>query len=139
MEGAMDAIYKICEDIPEELDVDVPGLSERPINILIPRLLQLFQSPHAALRKLSLDSLNQFIVVMPTALFMSMDQYLQGLFALAHDSSADVRKLVCAAFVQLIEVRPSFLEPHLRNVIEYILQANKDPDDEVALEACEFW
>ncbi|XP_038975247.1 transportin-1 isoform X2 [Phoenix dactylifera] len=139
MEGAMDAIYKICEDIPEELDVDVPGLSERPINILIPRLLQFFQSPHAVLRKLSLGSLNQFIVVMPRALFMTMDQYLQGLFVLTHDSSADVRKLVCAAFVQLIEVQPSFLEPHLRNVIEYILQANKDPDDEVALEACEFW
>ncbi|XP_038972987.1 transportin-1-like isoform X2 [Phoenix dactylifera] len=139
MEGAMDAIYKICEDIPEELDVDVTGLSERPINVLMPRLLQFFQSPHAVLRKLSLGSVNQFIAVMPTALFMSMDQYLQGLFALAHDSSADVRKLVCAAFVQLIEVAPSFLEPHLRNVIEYILQVNKDPDDEVALEACEFW
>ncbi|XP_073106539.1 transportin-1 isoform X2 [Elaeis guineensis] len=132
-------IIQICEDIPEELDVDVPGLSERPINILMPRLLQFFQSPHAVLRKLSLGSVNQFIVVMPTALFMSMDQYLQGLFVLAHDSSADVRKLVCAAFVQLIEVRPSFLEPHLRNVIEYILQVSKDPDDEVALEACEFW
>ncbi|RZS19364.1 hypothetical protein BHM03_00051755 [Ensete ventricosum] len=31
------------------------------------------------------------------------------------------------------------LQPHLRNVIEYLLQANKDPDDEVSLEACEFW
>ncbi|KAG1363579.1 putative Transportin-1 [Cocos nucifera] len=113
---------EICEDIPEELDVDVPGLSERPINILMPRLLQFFQSPHAVLRKLSLGSVNQFIVVVPTALFMSMDQYLQGLFVLAHDSSADVRKL-----------------PRLRNVIEYILQVSKDPDDEVALEACEFW
>ncbi|KAG6528448.1 hypothetical protein ZIOFF_010623 [Zingiber officinale] len=139
MEGAMDAIYKICEDIPEELDVDVPGLSERPINIFMPRLLQFFQSPHAILRKLSLGSINQFIVTMPAALFMSMDQYLQGLFHLARDPSADVRKLVCSAFVQLIEVRPSFLEPHLRNVIEFILQANKDPDDEVALQACEFW
>ncbi|XP_074589452.1 transportin-1-like [Curcuma longa] len=139
MEGAMDAIYKICEDIPEELDVDVPGLSERPINIFMPRLLQFFQSPHAILRKLSLGSINQFIVAMPAALFMSMDQYLQGLFHLARDPSADVRKLVCSAFVQLIEVRPSFLEPHLRNVIEFILQANKDPDDEVALQACEFW
>ncbi|CAL9074954.1 unnamed protein product [Musa acuminata var. zebrina] len=139
MEGAMDAIYKICEDIPEELDVDVPGLSERPINIFVPRLLQFFQSPHAILRKLSLSSINQFIVFMPTALFMSMDQYLQGLFHLAQDPSAEVRKLVCSAFVQLIEVRPTFLEPHLRNVIEYLLQANKDPDDEVALEACEFW
>ncbi|WOL18764.1 transportin-1 [Canna indica] len=139
MEGAMDAIYKICEDIPEELDADVPGLTERPINVFMPRLLQFFQSPHAILRKLALGSINQFIVVMPTALFTSMDQYLQGLFHLARDPSAEVRKLVCSAFVQLIEVRPSFLEPHLRNVIEYLLQANQDHDDEVSLEACEFW
>ncbi|WOL11529.1 transportin-1 [Canna indica] len=139
MEGAMDAIYKICEDIPEELDLDVPGLLERPINFFMPRLLQFFQSPHAILRKLSLGSINQFIVVMPAALFMSMDQYLQGLFHLAYDPSADVRKLVCSAFVQLIEVRPSFLEPHLRSVIEFLLKANEDHDDEVALEACEFW
>ncbi|KAK8958597.1 Transportin-1 [Platanthera guangdongensis] len=139
MEGAMDAIYKICEDIPEELDLDVPGLAERPINIFIPRLLQFFQSPHSTIRRLSLGSINQFIVIMPTALLLSMDQYLQGLFILTRDVSADVRKLVCSAFVQLIEVRPAFLEPHLRNVIEYMLQANKDSDDEVALEACEFW
>ncbi|KAJ6821666.1 putative transportin-1 [Iris pallida] len=139
MEGAMDAIYKICEDIPEELDIDVPGLAERPISIFMPRLLKFFQSPHAILRKLSLGSINHFIVMMPTALLVSMDQYLQGLFVLANDSAAEVRKLVCSALVQLIEVRPDFLEPHLRNVIEYILQANKDTDDEVSLEACEFW
>lgn len=30
-------------------------------------------------------------------------------------------------------------QPHLRNVMEYMLQVNKDPDEEVALEACEFW
>ncbi|KAF8377772.1 hypothetical protein HHK36_031157 [Tetracentron sinense] len=116
MEGAMDALSKICEDIPQELDLDVPGLAERPINVFMPRLFQ--------------------------ALHLSMDQYLQGLFVLSHDPIAEVRKLflqVCAAFVQLIEIRPSFLEPHLRNVIEYMLQANKDADDEVCLEACEFW
>ncbi|KAK6912250.1 Importin-beta, N-terminal domain [Dillenia turbinata] len=139
MEGAMDALSKICEDIPQVLDSDVPGLSERPINIFLPRLFQFFQSPHMSLRKLSLSSVNQYIMLMPTALYMSMDQYLQGLFVLANDTAADVRKLVCAAFVQLIEVRPSFLEPHIRNVIEYMLQVNKDGDDEVALEACEFW
>ena len=27
----------------------------------------------------------------------------------------------------------------MRNVIEYMLQANKDPDRDVALETCEFW
>ncbi|XP_021900297.1 transportin-1-like [Carica papaya] len=110
MEGAMDALSKICEDIPQVLDLDVPGLAERPINIFLPRLLQLFQSPHASLRKLSLGSVNQYIMPMPGALYVSMDEYLQGLFVLANDPAPEVRKLVCAAFVQLIEVRPSFLE-----------------------------
>ncbi|XP_042508481.1 transportin-1-like isoform X2 [Macadamia integrifolia] len=130
---------RICEDIPQELDLDVPGLAERPINVFLPRLFQFFQSPHSSLRKLSLGSINQFIMLMPSGLLQIMDKFLQGLFALAHDPSAEVRKLVCAAFVQLIEVHPSFLEPHLRNVVEYMLQANKDTDNEVALEACEFW
>ncbi|OWM80444.1 transportin-1 [Punica granatum] len=139
MEGAMDALSKICEDIPQVLDSNIPGVPERPINVFLPRLFQFFQSPHTSLRKLALASVNQYIMLMPAALYASMDKYLQGLFILANDSAGEVRKLVCSAFVQLIEVRPDFLEPHLRNVIEYILQVNKDSDDEVALEACEFW
>ncbi|XAR72677.1 hypothetical protein NMG60_11019397 [Bertholletia excelsa] len=139
MEGAMDALSKICEDVPQVLDSDMPGSTERPINVFLPRLLQFFQSPHTSLRKLSLGSVNQYIMLMPEVLYMSMDKYLQGLFILANDPVAEVRKLVCAAFVQLIEVHPSFLEAHLRNVIEYMLQVNKDSDAEVSLEACEFW
>ncbi|KAG6399270.1 hypothetical protein SASPL_140746 [Salvia splendens] len=139
MEGAMDALSKICEDVPQVLDSDISGLSERPINAFVPRFLQLFQSPHATLRKLALGSVNQYVMLMPTVLSVSMDKYLQGLFLLANDPTPEVRKLVCAAFVQLIEVRSSVLEPHLRNVIEYMLVVNKDQDDEVALEACEFW
>ncbi|KDP33292.1 hypothetical protein JCGZ_13079 [Jatropha curcas] len=139
MEGAMDALSKICEDVPQVLDSEVPGLPDRPIKIFLPRFYHFFQSPHSSLRKLALASVNEYIMLMPAALYASMNQYLQGLFALAHDPAADVRKLVCAAFAQLVEVRPSFLEPHLREVIEYILKVNKDGDEEVALEACEFW
>jgi transportin-1 len=58
---------------------------------------------------------------MPTTLLLSMDQYLQGLFTLSQDPAAEVRKLVCAALVQLLEIRPDFLQPHMRNVIEYML------------------
>ncbi|KAJ7567046.1 hypothetical protein O6H91_02G129900 [Diphasiastrum complanatum] len=76
---------------------------------------------------------------MPTALYINMDKFLQGLFLLANDSVADVRKLVCAALVQLIEVQPGYLQPLMKNVIEYMLQASRDTDEEVALEACEFW
>lgn len=139
VEGAMDALSKICEDAPQLLDSDVPGMTERPINVFLPKLFEFFRSTHVSLRKLALSSVNQYIMLMPSYLYMSMDQYLHGLFLLANDPAPEVRKLVCSAFVQLIEVKPSFLEPHLRNVIEYMLQVNKDGDDEVALEACEFW
>uniref|UniRef100_M4F875 Transportin-1 n=1 Tax=Brassica campestris TaxID=3711 RepID=M4F875_BRACM len=139
MDGAMDALSKICEDIPHVLDSEVPGLAERPINVFLPRLYQFFQSPHASLRKLALGCVNQYVIIMPSALYNSLDKYLQGLFLLANDPVAEVRKLVCAAFVHLTEVLPSSIEPHLRNVMEYMLQVNKDPDEEVALEACEFW
>lgn len=37
-------IVQICEDVPQVLDSDVPGLAERPINIFLPRL---FQVTHA--------------------------------------------------------------------------------------------
>ncbi|KAJ0241878.1 Transportin-1 [Hirschfeldia incana] len=139
MDGAMDALSKICEDIPHVLDSEVPGLAESPIEIFLPRLYQFFQSPHASLRKLALGCVNQYVTIMPAVLYNSMDKYLQGLFVLANDPVADVRKLVCAAFVNLTEVLPSSIEPHIRNVMEYMLQVNKDPDQEVALEACEFW
>lgn len=31
---------QICEDVPQILDTDVPGLAERPINIFLPRLFR---------------------------------------------------------------------------------------------------
>ncbi|KAG0629701.1 hypothetical protein M758_1G123600 [Ceratodon purpureus] len=139
MEGALGALFKISEESPEIMHIDVGGLSERPITVFLPRLLKFFTSEYALLRKLALGIFNQVIVLMPTVLFNHIESYLQSLFSLANDNSPDVRKLVCAALVQLLEVQPTFLEPHMRNVIEFMLQANKDSDKDVALEACEFW
>lgn len=36
----MMCVMQICEDIPQVLDSDVPGLAERPINIFLPRLFK---------------------------------------------------------------------------------------------------
>ncbi|KAH9655096.1 transportin-1 [Citrus sinensis] len=101
--------------------------------------LELLQALVTCLDSNDINHMEGAMDALSKALFVSMDQYLQGLFLLSNDPSAEVRKLVCAAFNLLIEVRPSFLEPHLRNLFEYMLQVNKDTDDDVALEACEFW
>jgi len=40
LSGVSSLFWQICEDKPEVLDQDVLGLSERPINVFLPRLLQ---------------------------------------------------------------------------------------------------
>ncbi|KAI8438823.1 hypothetical protein MSG28_011180, partial [Choristoneura fumiferana] len=63
----------------------------------------------------------------------------QNLFHLAADEDPDVRKNVCHALVLLLEVRLDRLIPQLPNIIEYMLVRTQDPEEGVALEACEFW
>lgn len=43
------------------------------------------------------------------------------------------------ALVMLLEIRMDRLIPHMHNIIEYMLMRTQDPDERVALEACEFW
>ncbi|KAF6097812.1 transportin 2 [Phyllostomus discolor] len=64
---------------------------------------------------------------------------LQHLFALAVDDDPEVRKNVCRALVMLLEVRIDRLIPHMHSIIQYMLQRTQDHDENVALEACEFW
>eukprot|EP00850_Spirogloea_muscicola_P005565 SM000025S08460 [mRNA] locus=s25:911945:919476:+ [translate_table: standard] len=191
--GTLARLPQVCEDMPTQLDADVEGLPDRPVNAFFPRFLQIFGSPHATLRRLAVKCTKEFIPSMPQALTANKDAFLQGLFALANDPSADVRKLVretptsaqrlcrcckcirslllcwlvdgsgrlkrirargslaltlggaerrlqvCASLVQLLEIQASLLEPHMKNVAEYMLRASQDPSSEVALEASEFW
>ncbi|CAB4034331.1 transportin-1-like isoform X1, partial [Paramuricea clavata] len=65
--------------------------------------------------------------------------FVESLFALAADEDPEVRKNVCRALVMLLEVRSDQLLPHMNNIIEYMLIRTQDSDENVALEACEFW
>jgi transportin-1 len=68
-----------------------------------------------------------------------MDAFVDALFKRAYDENSDVRKHVCQALVMLLEVRPDKLIPQLANIVEYMLMMTQADDDQVALEACEFW
>ncbi|XP_037802040.1 transportin-1-like [Penaeus monodon] len=69
----------------------------------------------------------------------TIDAFLQNLFHLAMDDDPDVRKNVCRALVMLLDAHISSLIPHMHNIIEYMMIRTQDPDENVALEACEFW
>ncbi|CAH0394310.1 unnamed protein product [Bemisia tabaci] len=135
-EGAFGALQKICEDSADDLDTDELN---RPLNVLIPKFLQFFRHSSPKIRSHAVACTNQFINSRSQALMLHIDAFLQNLFCLASDDEAEVRKYVCRALVMLLEVRMDRLLPHMHNIIEYMLQRTQDPDEGVALEACEFW
>jgi len=135
-EGAFGALQKICEDSTEFLDSDALN---RPLNILIPKFLQFFKHSSAKIRSHAIACVNQFIIIRTQALMLHIDLFIENLFYLATDDDAEVRKNVCRALVMLLEVRMDRLVPQMHNIIEYMLMRTQDPDEGVALEACEFW
>uniref|UniRef100_A0A8C1TY45 Transportin-1 n=1 Tax=Cyprinus carpio TaxID=7962 RepID=A0A8C1TY45_CYPCA len=135
-EGSFGALQKICEDSSELLDSDALN---RPLNIMIPKFLQFFKHCSPKIRSHAIACVNQFIIGRAQALMDNIDTFIESLFALAADEDSEVRKNVCRALVMLLEVRVDRLIPHMRSIVEYMLQRSQDPDENVALEACEFW
>nr|XP_025839309.1 transportin-2 [Vulpes vulpes] len=135
-EGAFGALQKICEDSSELLDSDALN---RPLNIMIPKFLQFFKHCSPKIRSHAIACVNQFIMDRAQALMDNIDTFIEHLFALAVDDDPEVRKNVCRALVMLLEVRIDRLIPHMHSIIQYMLQRTQDHDENVALEACEFW
>uniref|UniRef100_A0A671PY07 Transportin-1 n=1 Tax=Sinocyclocheilus anshuiensis TaxID=1608454 RepID=A0A671PY07_9TELE len=135
-EGSFGALQKICEDSSELLDSDALN---RPLNIMIPKFLQFFKHCSPKIRSHAIACVNQFIIGRAQALMDNIDTFIESLFALAGDEDCEVRKNVCRALVMLLEVRIDRLIPHMHSIIQYMLQRTQDADENVALEACEFW
>ena len=136
VDGALAALNKICEDSPDRLAKDVQS---QPLQFLIPKFLSFFGHQRPLFRKYGLGCINHFVLLMPPALRQHIDQYLQGLFALATDPSPEVRCSVCQALVMLLDAALEKLAPHMPQIVQYMLTATADDDSSVALEACEFW
>ncbi|KFO54081.1 Transportin-2, partial [Corvus brachyrhynchos] len=135
-QGAFGALQKICEDSSELLDSDALN---RPLNVMIPKFLQFFKHCSPKIRSHAIACVNQFIMDRAQALMENIDTFIEHLFALAVDEDPEVRKNVCRALVMLLEVRIDRLIPHMYSIIQYMLQRTQDSDENVALEACEFW
>jgi len=137
-EGAMAALAKVCEDNKKMLDKDYQG--QRPLTFIIPKLIEFTANEKAKVRSLALGTINAFIPQKPQALLISIDDLLNRLFQLANDPSADVRRQVCRAFVQIVEIRPDKILPHIEGLVDYMIaQQRKIEDEDLACDAAEFW
>lgn len=137
-EGAISAMAKICEDNTKMLEREHSG--QRPLNFILPKLIEATKSPLTKVRAQALAAINVFTPRKSQAMLNNIDDLLQHLFYLSEDSSTDVRRQVCRAFVRLVETRPDKLLPHISGLVDYIItQQKSQEDEELACEAAEFW
>lgn len=137
-EAAMAALFKVCEDNRKILDRDYQG--QRPLDVIIPKLLEFTGRESPRIRSLALSSIHIFLPYQPQALMASLDLFLSQLFNLSGDSDTEVRKMVCQSFSQLVEFAPEKLIPHMEGLVNYVLiQQQNQEDPELALDAAEFW
>eukprot|EP01117_Protostelium_nocturnum_P018197 TRINITY_DN7565_c0_g1_i1.p1 TRINITY_DN7565_c0_g1~~TRINITY_DN7565_c0_g1_i1.p1 ORF type:complete len:903 (-),score=276.56 TRINITY_DN7565_c0_g1_i1:34-2640(-) len=134
--GTFETLLLLCEDHSQALDSEELG---RPLNQLIPKFLAAFKSPSDQIRKYALSSVYQFITFSPNALNINMHLYIEGLLSLHNDPSVEVRKEVCRGLVVITEVKTEHLERFMMDVVLYMIQTMQHPDEQLALEATEFW
>ena len=137
-EGASAALAKVCEDNKKVLVKEYQG--QRPLEFIFPKLLAISSSRLPKVRAAALACINAFILEKSPAIQASLDSLLVHLFSLANDPFTEVRQKVCHCFVQLVDVSPEKLQPHIDGLVDYmVLQQRNAEAPELALEAAEFW
>lgn len=139
-DGAMGALFKICEDNKRQLDTEYPDQG-RPLAYLLPQLLELTKSPNAKLRSRALSAINVFLNE-PIALTAkdNVNSILEYTVRLTSDKNEDVRRFVCRTFALLADGMPTVLLPHVEGIIDYTISQQKDiQNEELALDAAEFF
>lgn len=137
-ESAMQALYLICEDNQKQLEKVYDG--SQPLSILFPKFIEFTRSPLGKVRTFALSSLNVFLPSKLQAVIIHVDAFLNSLSTLANDPEEEVRKRVCRAFVFLSEMQPEKVAAHMGAIVDYMLQQQQNAtDEELALDAAEFW
>ena len=137
-QGAMSALLKICEDNKRILSKTYG--SECPLDFLVPQLLGFMTHPSPKIRSQAISSINAFLPDKSPAVMRNLDAFLSTLFELANDDNESVRKHICRAIVVIADVSPAKVSPHMAGLVEYMSKQQRNVDDEeLALEAAEFW
>ena len=137
-EGAMNALFKICEDSRRALDKEYQG--QRPLDFILPKLLEFTTSPLAKIRSQSMATINIFIPDKPQSVMAILDSFLMQLFNLTSDANEMVRKQVCRSIIHVADIAPDRIIPHMSGLVDFIVaQQRNDKDPDLALDAAEFW
>lgn len=138
-DGAMGALFKICEDNRKQLDSD--NQTQRPLAFLLPKLLSFTASSNYKVRSKALASINIFLAD-PIALTVqdNIGSILPQIVQLTSDQNEEVRRFVCRTFALLADGMPQVLMADIEGIVTYTLsQQRQIQSPELALDAAEFF
>lgn len=135
--SAFEAVEKICEDMAEVLcTADMGSI----IDAMLAGFVELFYHPNPGIRLHAVTSVQYFVPFEHNGIINNLEKYVKGLFHLANDTSyKTIKRQVCKSINAVYETRPEALAPYLDDVIHFMKVSSGDEDQDVALEACEFW
>ncbi|CEP17741.1 hypothetical protein [Parasitella parasitica] len=134
---AFDTIAMICENAACELDQEISGV--RPLEDLIPKLIEFYSSSDPTLRVQAIHATSQFVLLKPASFVEQLDSILAALYTRLSDDDPRVRQELGRILAVILEAFPHKLEPYLCQVIEYMVKATADQDPQISLGACDFW
>eukprot|EP01025_Chloroclados_australasicus_P009105 TRINITY_DN134_c0_g1_i1.p1 TRINITY_DN134_c0_g1~~TRINITY_DN134_c0_g1_i1.p1 ORF type:complete len:796 (-),score=154.15 TRINITY_DN134_c0_g1_i1:175-2562(-) len=141
-DGSVDTIVKIAEDCPKRLSNTLPGLNQSAGDGLFPLINGLLNGTSS--KQIAISAMNAMNTMFTQIALPenSIDGYVQSVFGLASkgmELDKALRKLVCVAIVNLVYLRFDKLATHMPQVVEYIIKNMQDDDNDVGMEASEFW
>jgi transportin-1 len=137
-EGAASAMAKICEDNVRSIQTQQQNGS-RPLQFILPKLIDALKSPLVPVRTNALSAINVFTERKTQVMLNAIDNLLLRLFELANDNSPNVRRQVCRAFVNIVNLKSDKISPHIGGLVDYIINQQRSDDEDLACEAGEFW
>jgi transportin-1 len=109
------------------------------VGLLIQKLLVHIENPNPSIRASVLCCTNQFLMIRSEAIWSHFDSYMNILYKCTNDPSGKVKRFVCQAFNNVIELKPEVLVPVLDSVISFMLHVMQESEKEPALEAADFF
>ena len=137
VDGFLCTLELICEDCNREIQIS----PQKPLNLIMPTLIELLKMSEKNILKSCLTSINSFIIDMPQAFVVLSEKFLQNIFALAVKQEMDSEVVIelCKSFNLICDNKISLVEPFLSQIIKWMMLKTKSDDEDIAMEASNFW
>uniref|UniRef100_A0A0K0EX44 Transportin-1 n=1 Tax=Strongyloides venezuelensis TaxID=75913 RepID=A0A0K0EX44_STRVS len=132
LDGALGALQKICEDSAFDME-------EQHVEKLMLPVLRFFKHDVAKLRSMSLNIINNFLLFNNNIFTKYFNEFIESVFQLANDQDPEVLKQLCRCLALTSGTFFDKILPQMDNIMNFMIHKTKEQNEEIAMEACEFW